>query len=125
MKYLTTPSARFAVGLVCGAGISAVDNFAFKGEVSPIIIVALLLVAAASVGAIWGRRALPAVLAIWACHPLAHVFKHALNLPDTLHPNTYGSILILAIFSLVVTAIGAGCGLAMHRLIVSGEKSAK
>ena len=41
--------------------------------------------------------------------------KHALGLPDTLHPNTYLSILYLAAFTLVVAIIGTGCGLLVHR----------
>ena len=43
------------VGLVAGAAIVYVDNCAFEGEVSPIVIVALLLAATATAEAIWGR----------------------------------------------------------------------
>jgi len=38
---------------------------------------------------------------------LIHFVKHVLGLPDTLHPNTYGSILMLAVFSLVVCFFAA------------------
>jgi hypothetical protein len=108
--------AHLGVGLVAGAAIVYVDNCAFEGEVSPIIIVALLLGATAMAGAMWGRSGWLAAAVIWACLPLAHVVKHVLDLPDTLHPNTYTSILYLAAFTLVVAAGGTGCGVLVRRL---------
>jgi hypothetical protein len=104
------------VGLAAGAAIAAVDNFAFEGEVSPIVIVALLLAATATAGFLWGRHGPMAAIAAWVCVPLAHLIKHLLGLPDTLHPNTYASILMLAAFTLVVAAIGTGCGVLLGRL---------
>jgi len=104
------------IGFVLGAAVAAVDNFAFHGEVSPIIIVAMLIVLTAIVGWIWGWRGWPASIATWAWVPLAHLVKHALDLPDTLHPNTYISILMLAVFTFIVTTIGTGCSVLLHRL---------
>jgi len=103
-------------GLAAGAAIATADNFAFEGEVSPIIIVALLLAATAAAGFIWGRHGWVAAIAAWVCVPLAHLIKHVLGLPDTLHPNTYASILMLAGFTLVVAAIGTGCGVLLRRV---------
>jgi hypothetical protein len=97
-------------GLLAGAAIVFVDNWAWEGEASPILIVALLLAATATVGAIWGRSAWIPAAVIWVCVPLAHVVKHAVGLPDTLHPNTYLSILYLAAFTLVVATVGTVCG---------------
>jgi hypothetical protein len=97
-------------GMISGAAIVYVDNCAFEGEVSPIVIVALLLAASAITGAIWGRSGWIAAAVTWACVPLAHIFKHVLGLPDSLHPNTYISILYLAAFTLVVAIVGTGCG---------------
>ena len=57
---MNTPSGiwiRAGIGVVVGAGIVAVDNFAFGGEVSPIVIVGMLLVFGAAAGMIWGVRA--------------------------------------------------------------------
>jgi hypothetical protein len=105
------------IGLIVGAGIAAVDNFAFKGEVSPIVIVGMLLVVGAVFGMIWGSRAVVAAAIGWVCLPMAHVLKHMMSLPDTIHPNTYPSILKLGAFNLVVTAIGLGFGLAFRRLL--------
>jgi len=106
---------RAAAGLVAGAAIVYVDNFAFEGEVSPMVIVAMLLAATAIAGAVWGRRAWVAAAATWACVPFAHVVKHVLGLPDTLHPNTYVSIFYLAVFTLVVATVGTGLGVLVHR----------
>jgi hypothetical protein len=103
-------------GLVAGAAIVYVDNCAFEGEVSPLIIVALLLAATAMAGAIWGRSGWIAAAVTWACVPSAHILKHLLGLPDTLHPNTYTSILYLAAFTLVVTTGGTACGVLVRRL---------
>lgn len=108
---------RLGIGLAAGAAITYVDNFAFEGEVSPIVIVAMLFAATAMAGAIWGQRGWIAVAAAWACVPLAHVIKHVLGLPDTLQPNTYKSILMLAAFTLVVATIGTGCGVLIRKLI--------
>lgn len=99
-----------------------VDNGAFGGEVSPIIIVALLLAATAMAGAMWGRSGWITATVTWACVPLAHVVKHIVGWPDTLHPNTYTSILFLAAFTLVVAAGGTGCGLLGRRLATGSAR---
>ena len=106
---------RCGCGLAAGLAIAYVDNFAFAGEVSPIVIVGMLLVAAAIVAGMWGRDGWLTAAGIWLCVPLAHVVKHVLGWPDTLHPNTYKSILMLAVFTLVVTVLGFGGGLLLHR----------
>ena len=108
-------SKRFAVGLGIGIAIACVDNFAFGGEVSPIVIVALLFASTATIGGIGGRRGWPAALAAWMCAPLAHLGKHVFGLPDTLQPNTYTSILMLAAFTLAVASLGTGAGMLIHR----------
>jgi hypothetical protein len=110
----STWPVRLGVGLAAGAAIGYVDNFAFEGEVSPIIIVALLLAATATFGAIWGRGGWIAAVGTWACVPAAHVIKHVLGLPDTLHPNTWVSIMYLAAFTLVVAIIGTGSGVLLR-----------
>jgi hypothetical protein len=104
------------IGFVIGTVIAAVDNFAFHGEVSPIIIVAMLLATTLVLGWVFGWRGWPASAMVWACVPLAHLIKHLLGLPDTLHPNTYASILMLAVFTFVIATIGSGCGFILHRL---------
>ncbi len=49
---------------------------------------------------------------------IGFVVKHVLDLPDTLHPNTYASILYLAAFTLVVATVGTGCGVLVRRLAI-------
>ncbi|MGO9924081.1 MAG: hypothetical protein ACLQIB_56470 [Isosphaeraceae bacterium] len=107
---------HLGVGLVAGTAIVYVDNYAFEGEASPMIIVALLLLATAMAGAVWGPSGWFAAAVTWACVPLAHVVKHVFGLPDTLHPNTYTSILFLAAFTLVVATCGTSCGVLVRRL---------
>jgi hypothetical protein len=110
------------VGVIGGAAVAFVDNCAFEGEASPILIIALLLAATATAGAIWGRSAWITAAAIWACVPSAHVVKHFFGLPDTLHPNTYTSILYLAAFTLVVAMVGTACGMLIRRLAVGSVR---
>ncbi len=110
-------TTRMVAGLLAGAVIAAVDSFAFGGEVSPIVIVGMLLVVAAAAGMVWGIRALAVAVAVWAWLPMTHLVKHVFGLPDTIHPNTYASILKLALFSFVITAAGLAFGLASRRLL--------
>jgi hypothetical protein len=107
---------RIGIGVAAGGAIAAVDNLVSGGEVSPIVVVALLLAATAAAGAAWGRSGRVAAAAAWVCVPAAHLVKHILGLPDTLQPNTYGSIAMLAAFTLAVAAIGAGSGVWLRRL---------
>jgi hypothetical protein len=111
-----------SVGVVAGAAIAAVDNFAFGGEVSPILIVVMLLAATGITGLVWDRRGWVAAAAAWICVPLAHLIKHVLGLPDTMQPNTYTSILMLAAFTLAVATIGTGCGILLRRLTAVAAK---
>lgn len=109
-------TVRLGAGLATGIAIVYVDNFAFGGEASPIIIVAMLLVVTATAGVLWRRGGWTTAVIAWACVPLAHIVKHVLGLPDTLHPNTYTSIAYLAGFSLVVAMVGLESGVLVRRL---------
>ena len=106
-----------ALGLGAGAAIAAVDNLMFEGEVSPIVIVLLLLVATLAASAVWGRRGFLTAFITWVWVPGAHVVKHAVGLPDTLHPNNYASIGKLGAFSFVVALVGTAFGVLLHRLV--------
>jgi hypothetical protein len=106
---------RLGVGFIIGALIAAVDNFAFAGEISPIAIFALLLIAGAAAGSLWGARGWAPALAIWVCVPATHLIKHTLGMADTIQPNSYASILLLAGVTLAVTLLGAGGGVLGHR----------
>lgn len=101
-------------GLACGGAISSVDLFAAGGEVSPVVVTGLLLGAGGAAGLAWGRRGWIASIACWACVPLPHVALRLLGRPDTLQPSTWGSIALLALFSLAVTATGTLAGTAIR-----------
>jgi ABC-type multidrug transport system permease subunit len=103
-------SVLIGVGLIAGLGIAAVDAFGSSGEVSPIVVVVMLLSATAVIGFILPWRGWTAAVATWLPIPLAHLLKLLLGLPDTLHPNTYASAFKLAAFTLLVSAIGMSCG---------------
>ena len=105
---------RLVCGLAVGAAIAYVDNFAFEGEGSPIAIVVMLLVTTTAAAAIWGTRGWIAAAAAWIGVPLAHLVKHVAGLPDTLQPNTYTSIYLLAAFTFVIAAFGTGAGMLVH-----------
>lgn len=51
-------------------------------------------------------HALLTVALFWLWLPMARVIKKVLGLPDTLHPNTYSSILLYTIFTFAVSSIG-------------------
>jgi hypothetical protein len=106
---------RGVLATVVGLVIAGVDNLVFEGEVSPIVIVGLLLVASAVMAALWRAQGALLTGVVWLWLPLPHVVKKMLGLHDTLHPNTYASIAKLAIFSLVVVAVGDAVGLALRR----------
>ena len=120
MKTQNGVAILVGIGLTVGAGIAAVDNFASGGEVSPIVIVGMLLVFGVVTGMIWGVQAAVAAAIVWAFLPMAHVLKHMMGLPDTIHPNTYPSILKLGAFTFVITTISLGIGLAFRGLF-SGQ----
>ena len=105
-----------AVGLAAGAIVAYADNYAFGGEISPAIIVGMLLAVTAALGAVLGRRGWLPGMAAWTCIPLAHLARHVLGMPDTLRPNTYGSIMLLAAFTLGVAIVGVGCGLMCRKV---------
>ncbi len=113
----TRSALLIGIGFIAGLAIAGVDNYAFEGEVSPIVIVALLFFTSATFGAIFGRKGCLASVPAWVCIPLIHLVKHLLNLPDTINPNTYGSIIKLAIFTFVIVSIGFGIGIFFNRFI--------
>jgi hypothetical protein len=106
---------RCAAGLIAGLAIAWADNMAFNGEASPILIVAMLLAITCVAASVWGSGAWITAASAWLCLPMVHFIKRAAGWPDTLQPNTYTSILMLAAFTLVVAMLGTGAGLLIHR----------
>jgi hypothetical protein len=122
MKSFSNWLIRLLAGLIAGAIIVFIDNFASQGEVSPIVIVIMLLVSTITVGAIWKWPAWISAVTLWIFVPMAHVIKHVLGLPDTLHPNTYTSILLLAVFTFVISAIGFLFGTLINQISKGSPK---
>ena len=115
---------QIGAALIAGAGISGLDSFACGGEVSPIVIVGALLLVTATAGVLWGIHATMVAVIVWAWLPMGHLARHLLGLPDTIHPNTYASILKLGIFSFVVSAVGLAIGLGFRRILRVETESA-
>jgi hypothetical protein len=105
---------HLAAGAAAGGVIVYVDNVAFAGEVSPIVVICLVFVLTLAAGVAWGPRGWLAAAVATACVPLAHFVKHLLGLPDTFHPNTYVSILLLTAVCLLVGGVGLVCGAAVR-----------
>ncbi|HEY0776386.1 MAG TPA: hypothetical protein VGD56_00330 [Gemmatirosa sp.] len=114
------PVVLLVAAVALGVTTAAVDNVALDGEASPILVVAMLVGATAMLGTLASRRPWGTALAVWLWVPLAHLVKHGLGMPDTLHPNTYASILKLGVFSLVVAGVGTGCGVLTRRVVGGG-----
>jgi hypothetical protein len=114
-SFFTTTSGRLCLGLLAGVALAAAANFSSLGEVSSIVIVAILFFVTFAAGAAWGSRAWVPSAVAWSCVPLSHVVKHAFHLADTLQPNTYRSILLLAVFTGAIAAVGTGLGIALRR----------
>jgi len=112
---------QVVIGFAAGIVIAAIDNIAFNGEVSPVVIVVLLFAVSFTSGVLWGIRGwlMPAIA--WICVPSVHLDKHIIGLPDTIHPNTYGSILMLAMFTLVIALAGISIAALVRKLVASAE----
>ena len=121
MRFSISHPTRLDFGIACGVAIALVDGFANGGEVSPVVVVALLLAASAAIGALWGLSGWPAAAIVWAALPAPHVIKLAIGLTDAQHPSTWASIAQLAGFTGVVVAIG-GVGGALLRAGLAGGR---
>ncbi len=117
MKSSLSMQTRILAGLIIGAIIAYVDNFSFQGEVSPIVIVVMLLVATITIGVSWERRGLLTSALLWLWLPMTHIVKKVLGLPDTLHPNTYASILMFTVFTFTISGIGFITGIAINKIV--------
>ena len=122
MRISVSHPTRLGFGIACGTAIALVDNFASGGEVSPVVVVVLLLAASVTAGALWGLSGWPAMVLIWIAVPAPHVVLLAVGLPDTLHPATWGSIAQVAGFTAFVVACGSGVGALFHAGLVSRRR---
>ena len=122
MRISVSHPTRLGFGIACGTAIALVDNLAHGGEVSPVVIVVLLLAASVAAGALWGLSGWPAMALIWVAVPAPHVVLLAVGLPDTLHPATWPSIGQLAAFTALVVGCGSGVGALFHAGLASRRR---
>jgi hypothetical protein len=104
------------LAIAIGGIIAAIEGQAFGGEISPIPIVALLFFTSVGFAAFQGASSWSCSLGLWFPLSTSHLVKMVLHLPDTLYPNTPRSLLLLSVFTLLVSFFGFGAGLLVHRL---------
>jgi len=109
------------IGTLVGILIALIENFSMKGEISPFMIIVLLFSATGAYGWVWKRRAWKAAVAGWIWLPGSHLFKYCMGIPDSLHPDTLNSILLLALFTLGVSAAGLTCGAMLRGRVKEDE----
>jgi hypothetical protein len=107
----------YTVSAAAGITICLIDNYAMNGEISPIVIVLLLFSFVAALSAFNRNNVWLGTLLVWVWLPASHLVKHLFDLPDSIHPNTYHSILLLALFTLTVSVIGLLAGTGIRRVI--------
>lgn len=109
-------------GLVAGLAISAVELYAAGGHVPPVVIVALQIAASAAIGGLWGWSAWPGAIAVAAPMPAVHAIRHALGWPDTISPNTWDAIVMMALFAVAVAGAGFAAGAVLRAAIADDPR---
>ena len=121
-KSRISANSLILTGIVAGLIISAVDNLAYSGIANPFVVVAMLLAVTGVAGIVFTKRGLIVVFAAWVCNPLVHAVKHIFNSSGSLHPETWLYILMLAIYTLVISLFGWGLGLLIQKLMKKSMK---
>jgi len=118
-----------STGLLAGVIIALADNFAADGQISPAVIVILLLISSTGAGIIWDNAGWIASAITWIFLPSAHLVGLFFRLPDTLHPAASASILKIAMFSMIIAAAGTATGILIRRMTSgtpdTGDRSGK
>jgi hypothetical protein len=109
-------TALVASGL--GLFTAAVDKAAPFGDDSSMLTVLLWLLFSGVMGFSVPRRPWRWALVLGPWTALLHLVVHALGLADSIHPNTYATILILVPVSLAACCLGAYGGAMARRLVV-------
>jgi|GEM_PF-5378839 len=107
----------YIVSAVAGITISMIDNYAMNGEISPIVIVMLLFLSVTALSAFNPNNVWLNALLVWIWLPASHLIKHLLEMPDSIYPNTYKSILLLALFTFTICIVGLLIGIGIRRVL--------
>lgn len=99
-----------AIGL--GLVITGVDLFADRGEISPGVVLFLLLIAGAIVGAIHRRFSLVLAALTAVSLPAVHLVLHLAGRKTTLQPDTVASILMVGLAAVCAATVGVLIGAA-------------
>jgi len=108
---------KYIAAIVIGLFISALDNYAFEGEISPIFIIMLLFLFSSGMALIINTEAYILSIIIWVFLPAVHFIKHLLGLSDSIQPNTYESILLLALVTFAVSQVGFMVGCTIRKTV--------
>ncbi len=105
----------YLIAVVLGVVITCVDLFADKGEISPVVVLLLLLIAGGIVGAIHSHFSLALAVLTAICLPATHLTLHFMGHKTTLQPDTVPSILMVGVVSLCAAALGVRLGAGVRR----------
>jgi hypothetical protein len=111
--------AAVTTGFVAGVAVAAIEAWG-GGAVRPVVIVALVIAAGLGVGLRWAWGGWPGALALAVPVPGLHMVRHVLGLPDTIQPNTYDAIVMMALFHAALAGAGLAAG-AVLRAAVADE----
>ncbi len=108
-------SMAYLTAIVLGLIIVCVDLFADRGEISPAVVLALLLGAGAIVGAIHKRFSVLLAVLTAVSLPGIHLALHLAGRKTTLQPDTVTSILMVGVVAVCAATIGVLIGAAARR----------
>ena len=108
-------SLAYLTAIVLGLIIVCVDLFADRGEISPAVVLALLLSAGAIVGAIHKRFSVLLAVLTAVSLPGIHLALHLAGRKTTLQPDTVTSILMVGVVAVCAATIGVLIGAAARR----------
>jgi hypothetical protein len=116
--------AVFVVAAILGLLIAAADVAAPFGDDTAPFIVFLWLLTSGVLGFARPRRPWWWAVSVGPWLPLTHLIRHALGWSGPIRPDTYGSALILLVFSVAVCSLGAYGGALARRFVPFAPPSA-
>ena len=112
-------SLCYAFSIVLSGTIAYLDAV-FKSDDAPMVILALWILAGGALGIMGPFKPWRWAVVVALGVPAIHLIRHALGLPDNIHPNTYVSILLVGVVGLCAVLAGAYGG-AFARSSLAGQ----